>query len=466
MYVYIPRSWIIGFFCAAFGLAAGWLLHTSAREVATSREATSEAWNDVPASSAPPIGASTVVRHEHRDHGNARQSGGRRSARRRLLHRQLQDASRADGHRASDRIFRSGVTHGQTHRSPRVLDPARRNPWAGRAAAGRCLRALTPLLAHGPGHPRRPDRPTPGRAAHPSAEPDASTLPFFSASQVPFTVTSAQPSATVGQSTFQIPPFLPADLFKPLPGATTRGVAFSEWESYRTDLAGRNIIATTDDSNVFVNRNGKLNGNTGDTDASGLNIVDATDSVIRGTESADEAPWQTVAQALVDMATGSRAEPPGGDDPGSDDDDDGDADDPDPGANGEDAPEAPTTSTAPAPAVSGSDPLDTDTGDRRFATSAPGAAGPVAMAAHVETDASGESDSANSGYDFPYVTWLNSVNGGAATAVHTDEGHDSRVRPGRARHRGRRLRRRRQPRRRREHRAHPRRRERGPRRHR
>ena len=67
------------------------------------------------------------------------------------------------------------------------------------------------------------------------------------------------------------------------------------WESYRTDVAGRNILVTTDDSNFFIDRNGNINGNTGDTDASGLNVTDATNSVIRGTESADEAPYQTVA---------------------------------------------------------------------------------------------------------------------------------------------------------------------------
>ncbi len=130
------------------------------------------------------------------------------------------------------------------------------------------------------------------------------------------------------------PPFFGEQLFKPLPGSKSRGIAFSEWETYRTDVAGRNILVTTDDSNFFRDRNGKINGNTGDTDASGLNVTDATDSVIRGSESADEAPYQTVAAALVDLASDA----PGGglgsdpdDDP--DDEDDGDANAPDPGAN-------------------------------------------------------------------------------------------------------------------------------------
>ena len=117
----------------------------------------------------------------------------------------------------------------------------------------------------------------------------------------------------------QIPPFYTEQLFTPLPGAQTRGVGISEWESYRTDVAGKDILVTTDDSNFYRDRNGKLNGNTGDTDASGLNVTDATDSVIYGTESADEAPWQTVAQALVDILTSNPDED-------TSEDDDGDAD--------------------------------------------------------------------------------------------------------------------------------------------
>ena len=100
------------------------------------------------------------------------------------------------------------------------------------------------------------------------------------------------------------PPLFAANLWNPLPGATSRGVSFAEWESYRTDVAGRNILVTTDDSNFFRDRYGLINANTGDIDASGLNVIDAADSVIRGSESADEAPWQTMAAALVDLAGG------------------------------------------------------------------------------------------------------------------------------------------------------------------
>ena len=137
----------------------------------------------------------------------------------------------------------------------------------------------------------------------------ASAQPAVSRSAVPTggsPSAPAPPAADTGASDLdtlhlQIPPFYTEQLFAPLPGAQTRGVGISEWESYRTDVAGKDILVTTDDSNFFRDRNGKLNGNTGDTDASGLNVTDATDSVIYGTESADEAPWQTVAQALVDI---------------------------------------------------------------------------------------------------------------------------------------------------------------------
>jgi hypothetical protein len=175
----------------------------------------------------------------------------------------------------------------------------------------------------------------------------------------------------------QIPSFFGEDLFKPLPGTKTRGIAFSEWESYRTDVAGRNIIVTTDDSNLFRDRNGKLNGNTGDTDASGLNVTGATDSVILGTESADEAPYQTVGQGVVDIATGKASTPP---DPSDDEGDPGDA---------------------------GDDGSDTDTGDEAS----------VARAAFIPLAAA-----ADEGFDFPYTAWMSQVGSGAATAIHTDEG--------------------------------------------
>jgi hypothetical protein len=200
------------------------------------------------------------------------------------------------------------------------------------------------------------------------------------------------------------PPLFAENLWNPLPGAQSRGVAFSEWESYRTDVAGRNILVTTDDSNFFRDRNGKINGNTGDVDASGLNVIGAVDSVIRGSESADEAPWQTMAAALVDLAgggNGTMPPPPGngnGDDDEADDDEDADefeeADEP----NGDVAPGTPTQpGTQP---TQGSPPTS------------PAPTPPVTP----------PPSNGDNGFDFPYESWVEHATADHATAVHTDEG--------------------------------------------
>lgn len=210
------------------------------------------------------------------------------------------------------------------------------------------------------------------------------------------------------------PPLFAANLWNPLPGATSRGVAFSEWESYRTDVAGRNILVTTDDSNFFRDRNGLINANTGDIDASGLNVIDATDSVIRGSESADEAPWQTMAAALVDLASegDNGVTPPGGDgDDNGDDDEDSDEFAEAGEANGDVPPGT--------PAPIGSQPTQ-GSSPTSPTSPAPGAA----TAAVVPPPYVGGSDDngGGDGFDFPYESWVEHANAGNATAVHTDEG--------------------------------------------
>jgi hypothetical protein len=77
---------------------------------------------------------------------------------------------------------------------------------------------------------------------------------------------------------------LEEQIFRPLPGAESRAVTFSGWESARADIAGTNVMVTTDDSNLAVDRDGRINGNTGDTDGAGLNVTDATESDIRGSD--------------------------------------------------------------------------------------------------------------------------------------------------------------------------------------
>lgn len=162
-----------------------------------------------------------------------------------------------------------------------------------------------------------------------------------------------------------------APILAPLPGAQTRAVAIAEWESYRTDIAGRNIVVATDDSNLFMNRDGKLNGNTGDTDASGLNVTDARNSIIRGTESADAPPW-------------------GGS--GSDDDEEEEEED---------------------------DDEDTDTGDDLTIGSTARVSTSGAIAAVTTNDAQSLLES-NS--EFPFTAWLRQISGDTASAIHTDEG--------------------------------------------
>jgi hypothetical protein len=218
-----------------------------------------------------------------------------------------------------------------------------------------------------------------------------------------------------------MPPFLAASLFAPLPGAQTRGVAISEWESYRTDVAGKDIVVTTDDSNLFRDRNGKLNGNTGDTDASGLNVTDATDSTILGTESADEAPWKTVAEALVDIATST----PRDEEPSDDEQDVGDDEQPDLELARNDRPRASTS--VPAATLASMAPVRTAalTGAAAAAVVAPP---PSEEGDEVDTDDQqaddaddGDSDEGD-GSDFPYVDWIHQASAEHASAVHTDEG--------------------------------------------
>ena len=158
------------------------------------------------------------------------------------------------------------------------------------------------------------------------------------------------------------------------------------WESFRVDVAGAGITVTADDSNLFRDRDGKLNGNTGDTDASGLNVTDATDSVIFGSESADEAPYQTLADALVELA-GGRPEP------AADDDEDADVED-----LGDEEQEA-----------------DEPLGDVISASTARATASAVVAPAD-------DDDAADEGWDFPYDAWVSALDPDVATAVNTDEG--------------------------------------------
>jgi len=72
----------------------------------------------------------------------------------------------------------------------------------------------------------------------------------------------------------------------------TRAVGIAGYELHSIDVAGDDNLVTYDDSNLFYKRIGNFNGNTGDTDTSGLNVVDAQRSVVRsgGSGNSDETP--------------------------------------------------------------------------------------------------------------------------------------------------------------------------------
>jgi hypothetical protein len=75
-------------------------------------------------------------------------------------------------------------------------------------------------------------------------------------------------------------------------GGGRRAVAIAGIENHSVDVGGDENVVTYDDSNVALDRNGRVNGNTGDTDTSGLNVVDDEGSAIRSGDSgnSDEAP--------------------------------------------------------------------------------------------------------------------------------------------------------------------------------
>jgi hypothetical protein len=71
------------------------------------------------------------------------------------------------------------------------------------------------------------------------------------------------------------------------PGKGPRGTAVSGFEDHSVSVLGDDQIVTYDDSNVFIDRKGLINANTGDTDSSGLNAVDVGGSTVRAGNSGD-----------------------------------------------------------------------------------------------------------------------------------------------------------------------------------
>lgn len=89
---------------------------------------------------------------------------------------------------------------------------------------------------------------------------------------------SSTGSGTVGSPTT---PTSATDGLDPNHSVPGRGLAISGYEDHSLNVAGSDHVVTYDDSNVFIARNGQINANTGDTDSAGLNVVDATGSIVR-----------------------------------------------------------------------------------------------------------------------------------------------------------------------------------------
>ncbi|MCU1426724.1 MAG: hypothetical protein JWL83_724 [Actinomycetia bacterium] len=107
--------------------------------------------------------------------------------------------------------------------------------------------------------------------------PPGSWAPYRASGGNPYGV-SGQPVANLSQSG-GIP--LPGSLLDgSSPGSTGRAVGLAGYEIHSIDVVGNDNLATYDDSNLFMHRTGTLNGNTGDTDTSGLNVVDAARSFV------------------------------------------------------------------------------------------------------------------------------------------------------------------------------------------
>jgi hypothetical protein len=95
-------------------------------------------------------------------------------------------------------------------------------------------------------------------------------------------------------------------------GTGTRAVAIAGYQDMTIAVVGNDNLLTKEDSNLFYQRAGHLNGNTGDTDTSGLNVVDATGSLIRsGTSGAqlDPAPVDQASAGSVPPAVGAAPAP-------------------------------------------------------------------------------------------------------------------------------------------------------------
>jgi hypothetical protein len=145
------------------------------------------------------------------------------------------------------------------------------------------LDAATSTIAAGDTLPARPAASQPASAADPSgAQATPLRASGSAAGSSTATVSRAQAAGAARSST-------PAgQIFDPFAAQLGgRPVAITGYENHSVNVAGSDQIATYDDSNVFLNRDGPINANTGDTDSSGLNAVDVVDSLVRSGRSSE-----------------------------------------------------------------------------------------------------------------------------------------------------------------------------------
>jgi len=107
--------------------------------------------------------------------------------------------------------------------------------------------------------------------------------------------------------------------------ALDRTVDIAGFEDHSINLSGRRQFVVYDDSNLFVNRDGKINSNTGDTDSAGLNAVDTLRSTVSSGPHCDDGCDD---ESIISAEHGHFDEADGGDD---DDEDDEEAEDDDEG---------------------------------------------------------------------------------------------------------------------------------------
>ncbi len=104
-----------------------------------------------------------------------------------------------------------------------------------------------------------------------------------------------------------------------------RTVDIAGYEDHSINVSGRRQFVVYDDSNLFVNRDGKINANTGDTDSAGLNAVDTVRSYVASgphcDDGCDDESIISAQQGHFDEADG------GGSDDDDSDDDNGEDDD-------------------------------------------------------------------------------------------------------------------------------------------